>query len=73
MRKDLENSEPQSLTLLSPIVYSARFFLGLAEAGLYPGLAFYISLWYPRAERAKRIALLNSAAIVGGAFGGLLA
>ncbi|KZP18735.1 MFS general substrate transporter [Athelia psychrophila] len=51
----------------------ARMFLGLAEAGLFPGVTYYISLWYPRAEQAKRVAIFFSAATVAGAFGGLLA
>ncbi|KZP18347.1 MFS general substrate transporter [Athelia psychrophila] len=51
----------------------ARIFLGLAEAGLFPGAVYYISMWYPRAEQAKRIAIFYSAATVAGAFGGLLA
>ncbi|KAH8982696.1 MFS general substrate transporter [Lactarius akahatsu] len=51
----------------------ARFFLGLTEGGLFPGLAYYISLWYPRQLQAKRIALLISIATVGGAFGGIFA
>ncbi|KAF8134538.1 major facilitator superfamily domain-containing protein [Boletus edulis] len=51
----------------------ARVFLGLAEAGLFPGVTYYISLWYPRADRATRIALFFSAATVAGAFGGVLA
>ncbi|KZP18813.1 MFS general substrate transporter [Athelia psychrophila] len=51
----------------------ARIFLGLAEAGLVPGVTYYISLWYPRAEQAKRVAIFFSAATVAGAFGGLLA
>ncbi|KIJ68115.1 hypothetical protein HYDPIDRAFT_107769 [Hydnomerulius pinastri MD-312] len=52
---------------------AARIFLGLTEAGLFPGVTYYISLWYPRAEQAKRIAVFFSAATVAGAFGGLLA
>ncbi|KAF8843025.1 MFS general substrate transporter [Paxillus ammoniavirescens] len=52
---------------------AARIFLGLAEAGLFPGVTYYISLWYPRAERSKRIAIFFSAATVAGAFGGVLA
>jgi len=28
----------------------ARFFLGLAEAGLYPGVAYYTTMWYCRHE-----------------------
>jgi sugar phosphate permease len=51
----------------------ARVFLGLAEAGLFPGINYYICLWYPRSERSKRIAIFFSAASVSGAFGGLLA
>ncbi|KAG2369026.1 major facilitator superfamily domain-containing protein [Suillus spraguei] len=51
----------------------ARVFLGLAEAGLFPGVNYYICLWYPRSERSKRIAIFFSAASVAGAFGGLLA
>ncbi|KAG1758818.1 MFS general substrate transporter [Suillus occidentalis] len=51
----------------------ARLFLGLTEAGLFPGVTYYISLWYPRSEQSKRIAIFFSAATVAGAFGGLLA
>ncbi|KIM83272.1 hypothetical protein PILCRDRAFT_819517 [Piloderma croceum F 1598] len=51
----------------------ARVFLGLAEAGLFAGVTYYISLWYPRSERAMRVAIFFSAASVAGAFGGLLA
>ncbi|KAI0049941.1 MFS general substrate transporter [Auriscalpium vulgare] len=51
----------------------ARVFLGLAEAGLFPGVTYYISLWYPRHMQAKRVAIFFSAATVAGAFGGILA
>ncbi|KAJ8583660.1 MFS general substrate transporter [Rhizopogon salebrosus TDB-379] len=50
-----------------------RLFLGLAEAGLFPGVNYYLSLWYPRSELSKRIAIFFSAATIAGAFGGLLA
>jgi MFS family permease len=30
-----------------------RFLLGAAEAGFYPGIIFYISLWYPARYRAR--------------------
>jgi MFS transporter, ACS family, tartrate transporter len=33
-----------------------RFFLGAAEAGLYPGLIYYLTLWFPPAYRARYIA-----------------
>ncbi|KIK02708.1 hypothetical protein K443DRAFT_96457 [Laccaria amethystina LaAM-08-1] len=45
----------------------ARFFLGLAEAGLFPGVAFYLSLWYRRRDVGKRIAIFFSAATLAGA------
>ncbi|KIM45557.1 hypothetical protein M413DRAFT_430226 [Hebeloma cylindrosporum] len=51
----------------------ARVFLGLAEAGLFPGITFYLSLWYRRQDVAQRIAIFFSAATIAGAFGGLLA
>ncbi|KAF8262426.1 MFS general substrate transporter [Lactarius quietus] len=51
----------------------ARFFLGLAEGGLYPGLTYYVSLWYPRQIQAKRVGVFSSAAAIAGAFGGILA
>ncbi|KAL2843345.1 major facilitator superfamily domain-containing protein [Aspergillus pseudoustus] len=51
----------------------ARIFLGVAEAGLYPGVAFYITMWYCRHEAQLRQAMFFSAASVAGAFSGLLA
>jgi ACS family tartrate transporter-like MFS transporter len=33
-----------------------RFILGAAEAGLYPGLIFYLTLWFPPAYRARYVA-----------------
>jgi MFS family permease len=29
---------------------AARWFLGLAEAGLFPGVNYYLSCWYKRSE-----------------------
>ncbi|KDQ63397.1 hypothetical protein JAAARDRAFT_121105 [Jaapia argillacea MUCL 33604] len=52
---------------------TVRFFLGLFEAGLYPGIVFYMSCWYKRSELGTRVALFFSSATVAGAFSGLLA
>lgn len=52
---------------------AARFFLGVTEAGLFPGVAYYITMWYCRHEAQFRQALFFSAASVAGAFSGLLA
>ena len=51
----------------------ARIFLGLAEAGLYRGVAFYLSTWYAPEDLAFRQGLFFSAASIAGAFSGLLA
>jgi len=50
-----------------------RFFLGVTEAGLFPGVAYYITMWYCRHEAQWRQALFFSAASIAGAFSGLLA
>lgn len=52
---------------------AARWFLGTAEAGLFPGINFYLSCWYKRDELGIRAAIFFSAAAVSGSFGGLLA
>ncbi|MCS5948385.1 MFS transporter [Klebsiella pneumoniae subsp. pneumoniae] len=33
--------------------YVMRLLLGAAEAGLYPGIIYYLTLWFGREERAK--------------------
>ncbi|CEJ87846.1 Putative Major facilitator superfamily transporter [[Torrubiella] hemipterigena] len=50
-----------------------RCFLGLAEGGLFPGITYYITMWYRRHECGLRMAIFFSAATAAGAFGGLLA
>ena len=51
----------------------ARFFLGVTESGLFPGVVYYFSMWYKRNERQYRVALFFSGAALAGAFGGILA
>ncbi len=50
----------------------ARFFLGVTEAGLFPGCNYLISGWYKRNEFGLRASVFFSAATASGAFGGLL-
>jgi len=52
---------------------TVRFFLGLFEAGFFPGAILLISKWYLPEETQTRIALLYTSAASGGAFSGLLA
>src|ERR1700744_1055841 len=35
--------------------YLLRFMLGVAEAGFFPGVAYYLSSWFPAAYRARII------------------
>jgi len=55
------------LTLASsiPAFYSLRFLLGAAEAGLYPSLIFYLTLWFPAERRPWIMGYLT----LGSAFG----
>ncbi|RSL55222.1 hypothetical protein CEP54_009479 [Fusarium duplospermum] len=52
---------------------AARWFLGVAEAGLFPGVNYYLSCWYKGSEIGARSAVFFSAAALAGSFGGLLA
>lgn len=56
--------------------YVLRFCLGVAEAGCFPGIAFYLSQMLPLRERAFALAKLGSmtqlAIIIGGPLAGLL-
>lgn len=52
---------------------AVRFILGAFEAGMMPGIAYYLSRWYRRSELAFRLGLYIVMAPLAGAFGGLLA
>ena len=49
--------------------YVMRFLLGIAEAGFFPGIIFYLTLWYPSHLRSTRTALFVSAIAVSGVLG----
>ncbi|KAL4800795.1 major facilitator superfamily domain-containing protein [Aspergillus venezuelensis] len=50
-----------------------RIAMGILEAGFAPGVLLVISSWYKKSEQSKRFAVYISAAILSGAFGGLIA
>ncbi|KAL4882689.1 major facilitator superfamily domain-containing protein [Aspergillus karnatakaensis] len=50
-----------------------RVAMGILEAGFAPGVLLLINSWYKKSEQSKRFAVYISAAILSGAFGGLIA
>jgi ACS family tartrate transporter-like MFS transporter len=56
--------------------YAVRFLLGVAEAGFFPGMMYYLTLWFPQAYRARFGAWFVSAiplsVVVGGPLSGLI-
>ncbi len=57
--------------------YSMRFLLGMAEAGFFPGILFYLTQWFPANLRARTISrfyvsLPLSAVFMGAVAGALL-
>ncbi|KIJ14037.1 hypothetical protein PAXINDRAFT_13153 [Paxillus involutus ATCC 200175] len=56
-----------------PQLVGVRVCLGAAEAGIDPGIAYYLTLWYPKYMFQYRMALFTAGAALAGAFSGLLA
>lgn len=52
--------------------YVLRFLLGVAEAGFFPGIVFYLTRWYPAEYRGRIMALFMTAVAVSGVVGGPL-
>jgi MFS transporter, ACS family, tartrate transporter len=57
-------------------LYSARFVLGLVEAGFFPGIILYLTYWFPQRELAKAVALLMTSlafsSIIGSPISGII-
>jgi len=57
-------------------LYVARFALGLAEAGYFPGIVLYLGYWFRQREKAQAIALIligiPLASVVGGPISGFI-
>ncbi len=54
-------------------LYGARFLLGAAEAGFFPGVIVYLSHWFVYQDRAKAVARFMSAIPIAYILGGPLA
>ena len=58
----------------APQLYGARLLLGVAEAGFFPGILYYLSYWFRQRQQAQAIGLfltaLPTASILGGPLSG---
>src|ERR1700712_4609484 len=54
-------------------LYGARFLLGAAEAGFFPGVIVYLSHWFIYEDRAKAVARFMAAIPIGFIVGGPIA
>ena len=56
--------------------YALRLLLGVAEAGFFPGIILYLTYWFPRARRARTVALfmtaIAAANVIGAPLSGLI-
>ncbi|OZD09751.1 MFS transporter [Rhodococcus sp. 06-221-2] len=50
-------------------LYGLRIVLGIAEAGFFPGVLLYMTMWFPRASRVRLMALFMLALPVSSALG----
>ncbi|KAF3031635.1 hypothetical protein E8E11_000172, partial [Didymella keratinophila] len=54
-------------------IIALRFLIGVFEARFFPGIVYFITIWYRWNERAVRIALVIAFCNLAGAFGGAIA
>jgi MFS family permease len=50
--------------------YAVRFLLGIAEAGFFPGVIYYLTYWYPASSRARSVGLFYYGAPLAMTLGG---
>lgn len=57
-------------------LYVIRFLIGVAEAGFFPGVVYYLGHWFTARDRARAVALFTTgipiSAVVGGPLSGAL-
>jgi ACS family tartrate transporter-like MFS transporter len=53
--------------------YTVRFLLGMSEAGFFPGVVFYLMLWFPPELRARAISRFYISLPLSSVFMGLIA
>src|SRR6202047_4332873 len=53
-------------------LYIVRFLLGLAEAGYFPGIALYLTYWFPQRQQARALGVLIAAIPIANILGATL-
>ncbi len=56
-------------TTNATMFYVLRFLLGAAEAGFYPGVLYYLTLWFPRAHRVRMLGVFTLGSALGNMLG----
>lgn len=52
--------------------YSLRFLLGLAEAGAFPGIVYFLTLWFPRAHLVRAVGVVTLGSALGNMLGAII-
>jgi ACS family tartrate transporter-like MFS transporter len=60
------------LTSNATMFFALRFFLGIAEAGFFPGIILYLTYWFPKREHGTAVARFMTAIPMAGVLGGLV-
>ena len=59
-------------TANAKMFYSLRFLLGAAEAGFYPGVLYYLTLWFPRVHRMRMLGVFTLGSALGNMLGAMV-
>src|ERR1700731_537282 len=65
-------SAAMALVWNEPSFYVARFLLGAAEAGFFPGVVLYLTYWFAAEHRARMVGLFMAAIPISGVIGSSL-
>jgi MFS family permease len=58
-----------AFTTNAPMFYVLRFLLGASEAGLYPGVIYYLTLWFPARHRMRMLGYFTVGSSLGNMIG----
>jgi len=58
-----------AFTTNAPMFYVLRFLLGASEAGLYPGVIYYLTLWFPARHRVRMLGYFTVGSSLGNMIG----